>query len=54
MTGWGIGSCTGRCWKVIKEIQAKTLLALVKGPDDWCGLYHICRWKPKSGSPAAP
>jgi DNA repair photolyase len=40
MTGWGIGSCTGRCWKVIKEIQAKTLLARVKGPDDWFGLYY--------------
>ena len=25
---------------MIKEIQAKTLLARVKGPDDWFGLYY--------------
>jgi len=25
---------------VIKEIQAKTLLARLKGPDDWFGLYY--------------
>jgi DNA repair photolyase len=25
---------------LIKEIQAKTLLARVKGPDDWFGLYY--------------
>jgi DNA repair photolyase len=26
--------------KMIKDIQAKTLLARVKGPDDWFGLYY--------------
>ena len=36
-TGWGTGSCSGRCFLVIKEIQAKTLLARVKGPEDWFG-----------------
>src|SRR5512136_2402630 len=25
---------------MIKEIQAKTLLARVKGPDEWFGLYY--------------
>jgi DNA repair photolyase len=40
MTGWDTGSCIGRWWEVIKEIQAKTLLARVKGNDDWFGLYY--------------
>jgi len=26
--------------KTIKEIQAKTLLARLKRPDDWFGLYY--------------
>ena len=25
---------------MIKEIQAKTILARIKGPDDWFGLYY--------------
>ena len=39
-TGLVTGSFTGKWGIVIKEIQAKTLLARVKGPEDWFGLYY--------------